>query len=233
MSDTPPTTDASARPHADAGTRRSSPRRPASPRRPPASATTQPALGRDQGRRARRAADHLRADRHRPHLRHARRPVPDRPQLHQPAAADGAGRCAGDGHRVHPADRRRRGRHDRPVGRLRRRGRRRRDDVAPAPGRPGLAVVGLHPRRARGHDGDRASALADHHQTRRAVVHHDAGRLPRVVGCRAVADHPSSPPPARSASRTSGWSTSPTTSCPMGRLGDRHRRDRRLRVHRS
>ena len=54
---------------------------------------------------------------------------------------------------------------------------------------------------------------ADHHQTRDSIVHHDARRLPGVVGCGAVADHDGSRPPGRSASRTSGWSTSPTTSC--------------------
>ena len=69
--------------------------------------------------------------RHRGRLRPPRRHVPHRAQLHESAAADGGHRDDRDRSRLRAPDRR-----DRPLGRLRQRGRRGRDDAAPAPRRP-------------------------------------------------------------------------------------------------
>ena len=65
------------------------------------------------------------------------RQLPHAAELHEPDAPDGGRRDDRDRRRLRPPDRR-----DRPLGRVRERGRRRRHDAASATRRPGLAVVG-------------------------------------------------------------------------------------------
>ncbi len=120
-------------------------------------------------RRARVAADHPRPRPHLPDLLAARRQLPDAAELHEPDPPDGGRGDDRDRRRLRPPDRR-----DRPFGRLRERGRRRRHDAAPATRRPGLAVVGGDRVRAPLHDADRLPPGARDHEVRGPVVRRHA-----------------------------------------------------------
>ena len=152
------------------------------------------------------ASDHRRARRHRHRLRPARRHLPHRAQLHEPLAADGGDRDDRDRGRLRAPDR-----GDRPLGCLRQRGRRSRDDAAPAPRRPWLALVAGDPGSASGHDGDRLPSGARDHEGRRPVLRGHPGGPPHLVRRRPDPDDAGLVRSGRSGSRTTPSSASRTT----------------------
>ena len=130
----------------------------------------------DQGRRERRPAGHRGADPDLDPLRVPRLEVPDRRQPRQPARPGRGLQPARDGRGLRPAARR-----DRPLGRVRRRPRRR-DHGRPREPGSRLAVVGGDRRRAARLRRDRAPPGHDHHADRPAVVRRHARRPPLLAG---------------------------------------------------